>query len=148
MSDDAAEKKDDGYLPVLRMWARTEFLKQCSYVANAETQVEKEERIEALKKMAPQLTAIMLGVDLVNDACAVCVDDRIAELEAQLSDLFEQLDERTGQLGVARDLFMAVLQCPTLTEDHKAAMHEWLADVEESNGWENEGEREDDAETN
>lgn len=130
MSD--ATENTDGYLPVLHMWAKEEFLRLCAAVANAASETEKQERIAALKLDAPRLTAIMVGVEIAQDADEDGLVARMMECETLVTDMEEQVEEMTGQLGVAVDLVTEILSGTSLTAAHRAAMEEWLTDIAES----------------
>lgn len=132
MNDTPEKKNDTSYLPVLRLWARTEFLRLCLAVAHADSPVAKAQVIEDLKNEAPRLSAVMLGIDMLDDTCAVCVDARISELERIEVEQDDRISELVGQLGVARDLLRHLMETMVLSPQQEAAVNEWLADVAES----------------
>lgn len=123
MGDDAEKSDGIDYLPVLRMWARAEFLRLSAAIADARTEAEQKKGFDDLGREAPKLTAILIGVDVISSgACEACMNDQVEVLA-------ERIDELLGQLGVARDLFEEILRGPTFTAAHAAAVREWIADV-------------------
>jgi hypothetical protein len=110
------------YLPVMAAWAQQEFLRLCAAYAGAETPEEKEAAIAALRKDASFYAAVLSASCVIGNLAVASVASASSAL--------------AGHVGVAIDILEAVMRQPRMSEAHKVAVREWLAEAKELIDWE------------
>lgn len=107
------ESQISGYLPVLELWGREQFLRLVSAAANA-ADSDKAECFQQLAAHASSYVAVIQGVELLREQ----------RLDPSLS--FER------HVEVAIDILQRVLSVEALSTESRNAIVCWLADVQET----------------